>query len=311
MKVLRDRRGQCQFPSGVVATIGNFDGVHLGHQSVLAQLKAHAERLGLPAVVIIFEPQPAEFFLQNEAPRRLTPLRDKLLALSDEKIDAVLCLSFDASFAELTAEEFIQNILLDQLNVKHVVIGDDFRFGKGRQGDFALLSKRGAENNFTASPVVTLSQNAKRVSSTGIRQALDESDFDQAKLLLGRAYQLNGRVIHGDKRGRTIGFPTANIALKRPSILHGVYVVSCQVQGKTVCGVANVGQRPTVGGTRWLLEVNLFDFQHEIYGEHITVEFLARLRGEQRFESFAELKAQILNDVEKAKAFFQAEIRLD
>ncbi|OAJ33678.1 bifunctional riboflavin kinase/FAD synthetase [Piscirickettsia salmonis] len=307
MRVLRDRRGQCQFPSGSVATIGNFDGVHLGHQSVLSQTKRQAERLGLPAVIIIFEPQPAEFFMPAKAPRRLTPLRDKLLALNEAKIDAVLCLSFDADFAELTADAFIQEVLIKQLNIQHVVIGDDFRFGKKRLGDFNLLARWGKKRGFAVSPIDTLSQNAERVSSTRVRHALDQGDFTQAQILLGRAYRLNGRVIHGDKRGRTIGFPTANIALKRPSILHGVYVVSCQVHGQIVRGVANVGQRPTVDGKRWLLEVHLFDFQQEIYGEYITVEFLQRLRGEQRFESFDALKIQILDDVEKAQAYFQAE----
>jgi len=295
---------------GCVATIGNFDGVHLGHQAVIRQVMDKAKELGLPVVVITFEPQPQEFFRPDDVPARLTRFREKLLVLESLFVDRVLCLRFNSQLAGLTADEFVQRILVDGLGVKYLVVGDDFKFGRDRSGDFEYLQSIGPELGFEVSDTDSFSFAGERVSSTGIRTALEAGDLLLAKQMLGRDYGMCGRVAHGDKRGRTIGFPTANIYLHRKSSpLYGVYSVQLhskhpQIGGRVVNGIANVGQRPTVGGTRTLLEVHLFDFEGDIYGAYVDVTFLQKIRDEHRFESFEALKAQIARDVEQAKAFF-------
>jgi riboflavin kinase/FMN adenylyltransferase len=295
---------------GCVATIGNFDGVHLGHQAVIRQVMDKAKELGLPVVVITFEPQPQEFFCPDDVPARLTRFREKLLVLESLFVDRVLCLRFNRQLAGLTADEFVQRILVDGLGVKYLVVGDDFKFGRDRSGDFEYLQSIGPELGFEVSDTDSFSFAGERVSSTGIRTALETGDLLLAKQMLGRDYGMYGRVAHGDKRGRTIGFPTANIYLHRKSSpLYGVYSVQLhskhpQIGGRVVNGIANVGQRPTVGGTRTLLEVHLFDFEGDIYGAYVDVTFLQKIRDEHRFESFEALKAQIVHDVEQAKAFF-------
>ncbi|WP_455366996.1 bifunctional riboflavin kinase/FAD synthetase [Kaarinaea lacus] len=295
---------------GCVATIGNFDGVHLGHQAVIRQVMDKATELGLPVVVITFEPQPQEFFRPDAVPSRLTRFREKLLVLESLFVDRVLCLRFTRRLASLTADEFVQQILVDGLGVKYLVVGDDFKFGKDRTGSFEYLQTIGPELGFEVSDTDSFSFAGARVSSTRIRTALETGDLLLAKQMLGRDYGMCGRVAHGDKRGRTIGFPTANIYLHRKSSpLYGVYAVQLhskhpQIGGRIVNGIANVGQRPTVGGTRTLLEVHLFDFEGDIYGAYVDVTFLHKIRDEHRFESFEALKAQIVRDVEQAKAFF-------
>jgi len=292
---------------GCVATIGNFDGVHLGHQAVLGQLAEKGAELCLPTGVIIFEPQPSEYFAPKEAPPRLTRLREKLKALRRYSVDRVLCLQFNRQLASLSADQFIRRILLDGLDVKYLVVGDDFRFGKGRSGDFALLQEAGREHGFEVVNMHTFSLGGSRVSSTRIRAALAAGDMEGAEQLLGRPYRMCGRVAHGDKRGRSIGFPTANLFLHRQvTPVTGVFAVEMfGVQGEPVPGVANVGTRPTVDGTRALLEVHLFDFAEEIYGRYVHVDFLRKLREERRFDSFAALKEQIAQDVRHARDFFQ------
>ncbi len=289
-----------------VATIGNFDGLHLGHQAVIEQVAAQAASMNLPATLIVFEPQPLEFFHGKTAPARLTRLREKLLVLRESAIDNVLCLHFDASLAALTPQAFIQHILVDGLAVKYLVVGDDFHFGKDRVGDFGLLTQLGERYGFTVASMHTVNQQDERVSSTRIRYALETGDLDLAKRLLGRPYSMCGRVTHGDKRGRLIGFPTANIYLHRHvTPVLGVYAVT--VHGLAVeplYGVANVGKRPTVDGTRSLLEVHIFDFDQDIYGRYIEVEFVMKLRDEKRFDSFDLLKAQIFKDAQQARTFF-------
>jgi riboflavin kinase/FMN adenylyltransferase len=297
---------------GSVATIGNFDGVHLGHQAVLGQLAEKAQELGLPTVVITFEPQPQEYFSYGQAreqlPPRLTRLREKLRTLRRFAVDRVLALRFNQRLAGLSAADFIQQVLLDGLDVRYLVVGDDFRFGRGREGDFALLQRVGAAHGFEVVHMHTFSLGGARVSSTRIREALQRGDLLQAEQMLGRPYRMCGRVAHGNKLGRTIGFPTANIFLHRKKTpLDGVFAVELfGIEGEPVAGVANVGTRPTVDatGTRTLLEVHLFDFAAEIYGQYVQVNFLHRIREERRFDSFDALKAQILNDAEEARAFF-------
>jgi len=295
---------------GCVATIGNFDGVHLGHQAVLGQLAEKADELGVPAVVITFEPQPQEYFSHGEIPPRLTRFREKLRALRRFSVDRVLALQFNDALAELSAETFIRQVLLDGLDIRHLVVGDDFRFGKGREGDFAMLQQTGAGQGFEVVNMHTFTLDGARVSSTRIREALQRGDLSLAEQMLGRPYRMCGRVAHGNKLGRTIGFPTANIFLHRKKTpVDGVFAVEMfGIGGEPVAGVANVGTRPTVdaSGTRSLLEVHLFDFDGDIYGRHVHVDFLHRIREERRFASFDALKAQILNDAAEARAFFAA-----
>lgn len=291
---------------GCAVTIGSFDGVHLGHQAVLGQLAARAAELDLPVTLVTFEPQPREYFSPEDTPPRLTRFREKLEALPQCGVQRVLALSFNDYLAGLTAGEFIQAILLDGLDVKHLVVGDDFRFGKARTGDFALLQQTGARHGFPVVNMESYSVAGRRVSSTRVREALRRGDLALAETLLGRPYGMCGRVAHGDKRGRTIGFPTANIHLHRAaSPVDGVFAVEMSgIDGGPIAGVANVGSRPTVDGTRSLLEVHLFDFDRDIYGAHVAVSFLKKLRDERRFESFAELQQQIRLDAAQARTFF-------
>ncbi len=293
---------------GCVATIGNFDGVHLGHQAVLGQLAEKAEQLGLPTTVVTFEPHPQEWFFPDRAPPRLTRLREKLTALRRYSVDRVLVLRFDARLAAMEAAAFVERILVDGLGVRHLVVGDDFRFGRNRAGDFAFLRAMGARHGFDVVAMHSFRIDGARVSSTRIREALAGGDMDTAEKLLGRPYRMCGRVAHGDRRGRGIGFPTANLHLhRRASPVLGVFAVEVfGVPGEPVPGVANVGVRPTVDGTRALLEVHLLDFEGDLYGRYVQVDFLHKLRDERRFASFEALRAQIRRDVEAARAWFAA-----
>lgn len=291
---------------GCVATIGNFDGVHLGHQTVLGQLSEKAAEMNVASMVISFEPYPMEFFSADKAPARLTRLREKVRALTRYAVDRMLCLRFDAAFAKMSAQQFIDDILVAKLDVRYLVVGDDFRFGHNRVGDFTMLREAGKQHGFQVVNLHTFLIDNDRVSSTRVREALAAGDMATAEQLLGRPYRMCGRVAHGDKRGRTIGFPTANIHLHRNNTpVKGVFAVEMfGVEGEPVAGVANVGTRPTVDGTRSLLEVHLFDFNQDIYGCYVHVEFVHKLRDEQRFDSFDELRQQIDVDAEQAKAFF-------
>lgn len=299
---------------GCVATIGSFDGVHLGHQQVLQQVKARALQLGVPSLVMVFEPQPNEFFAKHDAPARLMRLREKVAALFSAGIDRVLCLKFDQALRGLTAEQFIQSVLVDGIGVKHLVIGDDFRFGCDRAGDFALLVKSGEQLGFQVTDTITytgedsLASSQERVSSTRIRTLLEQDDLAQAEALLGKPYSITARVFHGKQLGRSIGFPTANLGLGRfHSPVFGVYAVSVKIPGQSqpVNGVANVGTRPTVSGDKkTLLEVHLLDFSENLYGKCLAVTFHKKIRNEMRFDGVPSLKAQIAQDVADARAFF-------
>jgi len=292
---------------GCAATIGSFDGVHLGHQAVLAQLAEQGRKLQLPVTLITFEPQPREYFMPDVTPPRLTRFREKLEVLQHCGIDRVVCLRFNDQLAELAPEAFIQRILLDGLAVKYLVVGDDFRYGKARSGNYEMLEQAGNRHGFPVVNTHTFCVGSARVSSTRIREALQQGDLSGAESLLGRPFWMSGRVAHGDKRGRTIGFPTANIFLHRTAVpVDGVFAVEMHgIDEQPLPGVANVGTRPTVGGTRSLLEVHLFDFDREIYGRHVRVSFLKKLRPERRFDSFEKLKQQILQDAGQARDFFR------
>ncbi len=306
MQIIRNIQNLKPQHRGCVATIGNFDGVHLGHQAVLGQLAEKADELNLPLTVVTFEPQPQEYFCPEQSPPRLTRFREKVQVLRRYAVDRVLVLRFNKGFSQQSPDTFIQKLLVGGLGVKYLVIGDDFRFGKGRVGDFARLQEAGDKHGFEVVNMHTFTLDQERVSSTRVRMALGAGDLNEAEKLLGRAYRMSGRVAHGDKRGRTIGFPSANIHLHRKATpLRGVFVVELfGIEGEPVSGVANLGSRPTVDGMRTLLEVHLFDFDRDIYGTHVHVEFLHKLRDERRFDSFEELKAQILRDADQARMFF-------
>lgn len=287
-----------------MATIGNFDGVHLGHQAVFAALRERAASTGLPATVITFEPQPMEFFLPDQAPARLTRLREKLEAIAACGIDRVLVIRFDAAFATVEADAFVRDVLVRRLGIRHLYVGDDFRFGRDRRGDFALLETLGREAGFGVESLATVACDGERVSSTRIRDALQRGELAHANHCLGRPYRISGRVAHGNKRGRTIGFPTLNVPLLRRSTpLRGVFAVEVAGLGPLAMpGVANIGNRPTLhGDDRFLLEVHLFDHDADLYGRRVEVSFVERIREERRFESFEALRAQIQHDARHAR----------
>jgi riboflavin kinase/FMN adenylyltransferase len=289
-----------------VATIGNFDGVHLGHRAVFQRLIDQGRGLGLPATVVTFEPQAMEYFAPDAAPPRLTRLREKLAAIGRCGIEQVVLLEFGPKLAAMGARDFVHGLLVEGLAIRYLLVGDDFRFGRGREGDFELLLTMGRAQGFAVEDLHTVTHGDERVSSTRIREALARGDLELARHMLGRPYRICGRVGHGDKRGRTIGFPTANINLhRRVSPLRGVYAVMVDgVAEGALPGVANIGLRPTVGGEpRYLLEVHLFDFSGDIYGRHAEVEFRLRLRDERKFESFEALKAQIQRDCVAARSY--------
>jgi len=291
---------------GCVLTIGNFDGVHLGHQEVLNGLKNKAKELGVASTVMTFEPQPQELFNGQGAPARLSRLREKLNLLEQYQIERLLCVRFDAKFAQLSAQDFIEQLLVKQLGVKFLVVGDDFRFGHQRSGDFSMLKAAGEKFGFEVVSTQSLKVSNARVSSTLVRQCLADGDITGATRMLGHPFVITGRVRHGDKKGRTIGFPTANIALERKvSPVQGVFAVEVLLDKKHYQGVANIGQRPTVNGTRIQLEIHLFDFQGDIYGECLDTRVLHKIRAEKKFDSFDLLKQQIKRDVIQAKEFFR------
>jgi riboflavin kinase / FMN adenylyltransferase len=292
---------------GCVATIGAFDGVHLGHQAVLRQLIAKGREMGLPSTVVIFEPLPREFFSPDEAPARLMSFREKFIALRDLGIDRVMRISFTPDFRDMTAHDFIHKLFVVGLGVKYIVVGDDLRFGRNRSGDFDLLRKVGKTSGFDVVDTSTIEITGDRVSSTRIREVLAEADFELAERLLGRPYSISGRVIIGQQLGRTIGTPTANMELHRlRSPLSGVFAVEVYGADSVMQpGVANVGVRPTVGDlSKAILEVHLLDFSKDIYGRNIKVVFRKKLRNEHKFDGLDALKAQIARDVEQARGYF-------
>jgi riboflavin kinase/FMN adenylyltransferase len=306
MRVIRGLHNLRPVDRGSAVTIGNFDGLHRGHQAVIEQLHTRAQRLGLATTVMTFEPTPQEYFTPQTAPARLQRLREKLVVLRQFEVDQVVCLRFGQRLAALTAGHFVERILVDGLGVRFLVVGDDFRFGKGRSGDFAQLQTAGRRYGFEVVSTTTFIEDGHRVSSTRVREALAAGDMVTAEHLLGRPYRICGRVAGGQQRGRSIGFPTANIRLHRavPPV-RGVFAVWVHgLEGGPAPGIANVGTRPTVDGSYLVLEVHLFDFDADIYGRYLDVEFRSKLRDEKKFESFEMLKQQIETDAEQARQYF-------
>lgn len=290
-----------------VLAIGNFDGVHLGHRALLERLVATARQHGLPPAVMTFEPHPRELFAPEQAPARLTSLREKLALLEGCGVEEVYLLHFSRKLAGLTAEEFIGRVLVQGLGVRHLIIGDDFRFGKGRAGDFGMLQAAGQQHGFGVEAMHTIEIGGERVSSSAVRDALGAGELEHAARLLGRPYCISGRVVHGDKIGRKLGFPTANIQLKRKRVaLTGVFAATVSgLDKRHLPGAASLGVRPTLGlGLRPVLEVHLFDFDQQIYGAHVTVHLLHKLRDEAKYDSMEALTAQIARDVQATQEYF-------
>lgn len=302
------KRHNKDLANGCVLTIGNFDGVHLGHKQVLRQLKKDAEQLGLPSMVMLFEPLPVEFFNSTKAPVRLMNLREKVDCFNSyQLVDKMLICRFNEKFAQQSAEDFIYELLYKKLKVKKLIIGDDFKFAKNRTGDFKLLQQEGKKIGMEVVQQNTFMLDEQRVSSTRIRQTLAEHDLPDAQRLLGSPFVFKGRVMHGKKLGRQLGFPTLNLDPKRKRMpVEGVYSVF--VTGLTeqkVAGIANIGTRPTVNGIQPAIEVHLFDWNKDVYGEHVGIELHKFIRPEQKFKGLDELKQQIQLDVTKAKKLLE------
>lgn len=292
---------------GCVATIGSYDGVHLGHRRVLEGLVQSGRRQGLPSLVTSFEPTPREYFARGPAVPRLSSLREKVSALADCGVDRFLCLRFDRRLAEMSAADFVESLLVKGLGVRRLVVGDDFRFGRHREGDFAMLAAAGRRFGFEVQDTPSLEVDGRRVSSTAVRDALAAGRLDPAARMLGRRYAMIGRVARGDRLGRELGYPTANIRLgRRLPPLAGVFAVRVHCLGPVRDAVASLGTRPTVNGRELLLEVHLFEFEEDIYGRRIEVEFVSRLREERRFDSVEALTAQMRQDASRAREILGA-----
>nr|VFJ69900.1 MAG: riboflavin kinase / FMN adenylyltransferase [Candidatus Kentron sp. FM]VFJ74238.1 MAG: riboflavin kinase / FMN adenylyltransferase [Candidatus Kentron sp. FM]VFK12187.1 MAG: riboflavin kinase / FMN adenylyltransferase [Candidatus Kentron sp. FM] len=306
MEIIRGLHNLHPGHRGCVLTIGNFDGIHLGHRAVLTQLARVGGQMRLPAVLITFEPQAREFFVPDSAPIRLTRLREKLVALRELPLERVCCLRFDHRLAGLEAPAFVDRLLHRGLGARYVLVGDDFRFGRRREGDVGMLRAEGARRGFEVGQLPTCFVAGERVSSTRIRNALGNGDLATAQELLGRQYSLCGRIIHGDRRGTALGFPTANIDLHRRELpVTGVFAV--EVDGlaeRSIPGVANIGTRPTVDGVHGLMEVHLLDFNRDVYSRLVRVRLLHKFRDERRFDSIDALKHRIREDTALCRAYF-------
>ncbi|MGQ4005629.1 bifunctional riboflavin kinase/FAD synthetase [Francisellaceae bacterium CB300] len=303
MKIITDINKLISTAPKAIA-IGSFDGVHLGHQAIIAELKKISQTYNLEPYIFFFEPLPKEFFMKENAPSRVYDFRNKVLNIKKTGIDNVICQKFNQKFANIDANDFV-DFLTKKLNVKHIIVGDDFKFGKARKGNYELLKKLSAENDFTVDKISTLNLDNHRVSSTDIRKAFLNSDLETVTDLLGHPYQINGRVIHGQQNGRKIGFHTANLKLLKNSILKGVFLTKTYIDSNSYYGVTNAGTRPTVDGKSNLLETHFFDFSDDIYGKHITVEIVRFIRAEKKFANFDELKKQIAKDIQTAKKMIE------
>ncbi len=309
MELIRGLANLQQQITACVATIGNFDGIHLGHSAIVRRVIDKANELGLSSYVLLFEPHPKEFFLKDKCPPRLTCFREKYSQLETIGIDKLIVLQFNQSIREMKAQDFIDAILIDKLRVRHLVVGDDFHFGHKRQGNFKLLEEK-AGKQYSLEPTPSVVINKERVSSTLIRDALAGRQLKKAEKMLGRRYSMTGRVGYGNQLGRQLNFPTANVAVKRKKIpLSGVFLVKCywSVSGvmSSAWGAANCGSRPTVDGHVEKLEVHLLGVNQDLYGIDLTVEFWDFIREEQKFNDVTALKLQISKDIVRAEHLIQ------
>jgi len=289
-------------PGRCALTIGNFDGVHRGHRALVERVTAKARELDLTACVLTFEPHPREFFAADAAPARITRLRDKLELIEAAGVARVHVARFDARFAALSAQRFIDDVLVRGLATRWLLVGCDFRFGARRAGDYAALEAAGARHGFDVESIADVLHDGVRVSSSAVRAALKAGELAAAERLLGHPYTISGRVAREPKLGRALGFPTANIVLRRPPPLAGIFVVEVEGLG---AGVASLGRRPTVNPVPLpLLEVHLFDWDGDLYGEHLRVRFLKKLRDERKYEGIEALKEAIARDARQAREYF-------
>ncbi|MES5815745.1 bifunctional riboflavin kinase/FAD synthetase [Pseudoxanthomonas sp. Soil82] len=301
-RLFRDVDGGSLYPRGSVVCIGAFDGLHLGHRALVRHAVARAQALGLPAVALSFEPLPREFFARGNPPPRLTLPRDRVQALLALGIDRLGLLRFNTALAAMPADEFVRRVLAGRLDAREVWIGPEFRFGNRRGGDLALLRAMGQELGFAAGEIAPVHVEGERVSSTRIREALRAGDFDQAARLLGRPYAIGGRVVRGRQLGRTLGYPTANLRFPKTPALSGIYATWVHGAGlQPLPSVASFGTRPTVDGVEPLLEAHLFDFAGDLYGRHLQVEFVAKLRDEEKFADLESLTVQMHRDAAQAR----------
>lgn len=299
-------------PAGAAVTIGGYDGIHIGHQALIARVREAADQLGVPAVVMSFEPLPKEYFSRGAAPARLTRFRERFVVLDDLGVDAFFCPRFDRNLAAIPVQQFIDDLLLGALGVRHLVIGDDFRFGHRAAGGVDDLRRAGAQNGFELEQVGSVFLDEVRVSSTRVREALASGDMDWVRRALNRPYRLTGKVIEGQQLGRTLGYPTANLRLhRRTSPVSGIFAVRVAGIGDGWRdGVASIGTRPTVDGVGVLLEVHVFDFSGDLYGRRLEVELVEKLRDEERFENLDALVEQMNADAVAARAALAATITL-
>ncbi|MBV1882918.1 MAG: bifunctional riboflavin kinase/FAD synthetase [Pseudomonadales bacterium] len=306
MELIRGLHNLKAHHRGCVATIGNYDGVHRGHQSIIAQVAEKSKELRLPSAVLLFEPQPSEYFASGSVPARIMRFRDKLEGLAEYGVGRVLCVRFNESFRSLSAKKFVDDILVNGMGVRFLVVGDDFHFGSDRRGDFEFLEREGQLNGFEVVNTKTTKYLSERVSSTRIRNALHDSNFELVDKLLGHRFYIGGRVVHGDKIGRTIGVPTANVLLGRQrSPLKGVFAVEVSgIEDKPLPAMASIGNRPTVGGKDERLEVHLLDFKGDLYGRKIDVSFVKKIREEKKFDGLETLKQAIQNDIAIGRKIF-------
>jgi len=299
-----------KFPNqSMSGTIGNFDGLHLGHKAILNQVKDKARESSSASLVFFTEPHASEYFAAKDknssAPPRICPWREKVKLLKNFGIDFAFFLQFNKSLKTMTPQSFLDDVLA-QLNLKHLIIGDDFRFGAERAGDFQLLKNWGKSNGTEVIANKTVSRDGLRISSTRIREALLQSKFELAAQLLGRPYTFSGKVVYGKQLGRTIGVPTANLWIPKQRLpIAGVYAVKCSLAGESFNGIANMGTRPTVDGSKPVLEIHIFNFSESIYGQRLTVEFKNKLRDEKKFDNIDLLKEQILQDISQAKEILE------
>ena len=288
-----------------VATIGNFDGVHLGHRTILEALRQQAFELGVRLCVITFEPQPREFFQGLDAPPRLSSLREKLTLLEEAGVDQVLCLPFGARLQNLEPDDFVMKVLVQGLSIRYLIVGDDFCYGRDREGNFAHLRTMGDQHGFEVCDTRTVCIDMDRISSTRIRSLLAAGDMDTSEKLLGRPFTMMGRVVKGQQLGRTLGFPTANIRVCRKRLpLKGVFAVRAWLDGRSYEAVANLGRRPTVNAKIPMLEVHLLDFKGDLYDHTLRVEFVEKIRSEKKFESLDALQEAIAEDISTARGVF-------
>ncbi|ALB01921.1 riboflavin biosynthesis protein RibF [Francisella persica ATCC VR-331] len=300
MKIITDLN-KTKDPSPKAIAIGSFDGIHLGHQAIVKKLLTIAKENNLVPYILFFEPLPKEFFLKERAPLRIYDFRNKIINLHKLGVEYIICQKFNTKFANITAKEFIEEFLVNKLNTKYIIVGDDFKFGKNRGGDYELLNQYSQTHDFSVDKVSTLNLDNHRISSSDIRQAITNHDLAEANKLLGASIKINSRVIHGKKNGRKIGFNTANQKLPKNSALKGVYLTRIFIDDEVFYGVTNSGTRPTIDGKNNLIETHIFNFNRDIYSKHITTEIVGFIRTEMKFNSFEELKSQIFKDIKTAK----------